>query len=114
MSTPARRKTCGQRDRDIQPIWSTHCVSCHNAAGASGGLVLEEEEAFANLVMVPSSAGLDYIQPGDLDASYLWHKLNDTQTSVGGDGSAMPSSGPGLSAEERAAVEQWIPEGALH
>ena len=110
----AARGTFMHHDRDIQSIWSTHCVSCHDAAGASGGLVLDEGEAFANLVLVPSSAGLDYVQPGDLEASYLWHKINGTQVSVGGAGSSMPSGGGALSADEIAAIELWILEGALH
>ncbi|RMG97729.1 MAG: hypothetical protein D6705_08100 [Deltaproteobacteria bacterium] len=37
------------------------------------------------------------VAPSDVDGSYLWHKVNGTQTSVGGGGGAMPADGMGMS-----------------
>jgi hypothetical protein len=53
------------------------------------------------------------ITPFDPEASYLLHKLNDTQGSVGGAGSRMPQTEAGLPQSDRDAVRAWIEAGAL-
>ena len=93
---------------DIQTVWNTWCTRCH---GSSGGLSLSS--AYDKLIGVEASAsGLDYVQPGDLRGSYLWHKLQGTQSSVGGRGAGMPYGGTMSSADELK-VETWILEGAV-
>ena len=52
------------------------------------------------------------VTPFDPENSYLWHKLNNTQDSVGGDGSRMPQSQNGLPESDRDAVLTWIEAGA--
>lgn len=100
----------------IQPIWNTACT-CH-LMGPSGTmtatvLTLNEEVSYANLVDAPSeeAAGMDRIEPGDAQASYLWHKLEGTQIAVGGSGSAMPQIGV-LTEEQTSAIQNWIMQGA--
>jgi hypothetical protein len=46
-----------------------------------------------------------------LQDSYLWHKLQGTQETVGGTGVKMPLTGK-VSAEELAAIQAWIEGGA--
>jgi hypothetical protein len=98
-----------KHDTDIQSLWNTSCTGCH---GSSGGLSLSSS-AHGKIVNVKSSVtGYDYIEPGDLDRSYLWRKLNNTHTAIGGRGSAMPTSGS-LSSSTLEKIEQWIEEGAV-
>ena len=69
--------------------------------------------AFSTIVSQPSGQSrLDLITPYDSSASYLWHKINGTQATVGGTGSQMPRGGPYLSAADLALIEAWIDEGA--
>ncbi len=99
-------------DEDIQPIWSWHCLLCHIEGGYGGGLVLVG--AYDWLVDQPSQQveGMDLVVPGDPDASYLWHKLNDTHEQVGGWGAPMPFESS-LPPADLAFVEAWIAGGAL-
>ncbi len=94
--------------RDIAPILDVSC-SCH--VGGAGGLTLGTG-AYEALVGAPSSAGLSYVEPDDVDASYLIHKLRGTQGSVdGGGGGSMPVGGS-LSDAELETVERWVEAGA--
>jgi hypothetical protein len=70
--------------------------------------------SYANLVGAASeeAMGLNRIEPGDPQASYLWHKLSGTQLDVGGSGTPMPQIGM-LTAEQMQAIEDWIVGGAL-
>ena len=61
-----------------------------------------------------SSAGIPYITAGDAQQSYLWHKINGTQSSVGGGGSNMANKpGVNLSSSDFDLIEAWIQAGAL-
>ena len=51
------------------------------------------------------------VDPGNLNNSYLWHKVNGTQLEVGGMGEIMPFTVP-LFAEELLIIERWIVAGA--
>jgi hypothetical protein len=101
----------------IQPIWNSQCT-CH-LQGMSGTMVaptltLNMQVSYDELVGTPSMAmpGLARIEPSDPDASYLWHKLHDTQLDVGGTGTEMP---PGITLPEADVqlIEDWIRGGAL-
>jgi hypothetical protein len=96
---------------DVQPIWDRACTRCHDSGG-DGGLSLTADNAYDELVNGPASqADMPLVTPGDPSASYLWHKLEGSQDSVGGGGETMPE-GDSLSSSERATIEQWIAEGA--
>lgn len=97
---------------EIWPIFSAAC-GCHKDNNGAGGLVLKKSNAFDNMVGEPSSQlpAMMLVEPGDPAKSYLWHKLNDTQKSVGGKGKKMPPGGL-LKKDELALVMQWIEQGA--
>jgi hypothetical protein len=70
-------------------------------------------DAYPVLVnQLSGQASLDRVEPSDPVASYLWHKLNGTHLSVGGEGDQMPRSGQNLTSAELLLIEQWILEGA--
>ncbi|MEZ4235203.1 MAG: c-type cytochrome domain-containing protein [Myxococcota bacterium] len=97
---------------DVQPIFANGCAGCHyQVANGLGGFRFADETDLVNVpsVVVP---GLPYVRPGDPDGSYLWHKINGTQGSVGGAGGRMPPGGA-LSQAQLDLVETWIRDGAL-
>jgi hypothetical protein len=96
---------------DIQPLWDANCAGCHIGGGASGGLALDS--GYTTLVGVASTqlSSMDRVDPGATATSYLWHKLEDTQGTVGGTGVRMPYGGA-LTTEQLAVIETWIGEGA--
>ena len=85
-------------------------VGCHLNGGTSAP-ILDSAEAYDTLLGFAEGADLNYVVPGDLEASYLWHKVKGTHRDVGGSGSAMPLGGT-LSAEQIALLEEWILGGA--
>ena len=102
---------------DIQPIWNANCIGCHVPGGVGvlfGGLDLSGN-AFDDLVGVASGQSpLLRVQAGSPNDSYLWHKLNGTQASVGGTGGSMPAGvmATPLDPATLALIEQWILQGA--
>jgi len=95
---------------DVEPILEANC-NCHfDGAPAE----LSFTDAYANLVNVASTeaAGLDRVEPGVLDDSYLWHKLSGTHIAAGGSGDPMPAPTGGLAAGSLAVIEAWISGGA--
>jgi hypothetical protein len=98
--------------RDIQPIFNTNCVICHQGVGPAG-LGLDPGLSYVNLVAKPSSESkLPRVAPGIPQGSYLVHKLQGTQLSVGGSGGQMPYGGMPLPPPQIALIEGWIQEGA--
>lgn len=79
-------------------------ASCHAAAGAQGGLVLDDPDvAYARL----TEGGADaLVLPGDAACSPLVARIEATDAAR-----VMPPGSP-LAAAERCAVEQWIQDGA--
>ena len=98
-------------DADIQPIRNASCgVGCHTEGSASGDLSLDD--GYATTVGVESTvAGLNLVEPGDLDNSYLWLKIEGSHEGVGGEGSSMPL-GESLSDPDEALIRAWILDGA--
>ena len=98
---------------EIWPLFSREC-GCHKDSNGAGGLALKKSDAFDNLVGKASKQlpGMKLVEPGDPAASYLWHKLNDSQKSVGGKGKKMPPGGL-LDGQSLDLVKQWIEQGAL-
>lgn len=100
---------------DVWPIFMVSC-SCHTqmTPGPPTGLDMGSDPAgaYAAIVNAPSSIpGLDEVEPGASDMSYLYHKLAGTQGSVGGAGTQMPPGGM-LGASDLATVQAWIDGGA--
>ncbi len=98
--------------RDVQPIFSANCAICHQGTGPAG-LTLEPGASYLNLVGRPSTeSNLPRVAPGNPQGSYLVHKLQGTQLSVGGSGAQMPYSGMPLAPPQMALITGWIQEGA--
>ena len=97
-------------------IFTPTCArsGCHSSTSASAGLSLADGESFSSLVGVPSSQldSMNRVEPADTSQSYLIHKLEGTQATVGGSGSQMPRGESPLSDEELQAIKDWINEGA--
>ncbi len=100
-------------DANVMPLVTEAC-NCHQSTpNLMAPFSLKPGEAYANLVGVASKQlpSMQLVAPGKLNESYLWHKLNDTQLQVGGEGAIMPSNIP-LNAEELRVFERWIASGA--
>jgi CHRD domain len=102
--------------KEIQPIFTASCAlpGCHAGNSPQQGQNLSAGQAFANTVGVKSveAPSLNRIQPGDPQKSYLWHKINGTQQTVGGSGARMPFGRAALPADQIAKIQQWIQQGA--
>ena len=92
-------------------ILEPRCVEHHGDHAVEAGLDLSEGMSHASLVNVPSSqAGMDLVEPGDAENSYLVHKIEGRAGIVG---ARMPPRGDPLTAEEIRAIRDWITAGAL-
>jgi hypothetical protein len=107
-------------DAEIQPILESACL-CHFSAAPGGDMTAPYLNFNAGLgvgelvdvdsVQVPS---MKRVTPGDIDNSYLVHKLRGTHLELGApvDSDPMPPLGP-LPEDDIARVEAWIVGGAL-
>jgi hypothetical protein len=107
-------------DTDIQPVLEDACV-CHFSAMPGGDMTapyLNLHAGFAvgelvdvDSVQVPS---MKRVTPGDVQNSYLVHKLRGTHVDVGAhsDTDRMPPLAP-LPEGDIARIEAWIVGGAL-
>ena len=101
-----------------QMIFATSCVMtpCHDAASATGSLVLDKANAYSQLVGVApttfaaNAAGLLRVAAGDPRRSFLLVKLEGPPPDQG---SRMPLALPPLSADQIDLVTRWIEQGAL-
>lgn len=96
---------------EIQAIFSSRCIACHNSNNAPHALVLDPASvSYANLVNVASKEvpSLKRVQPGDPNNSYLVQKVEGTAA----EGGRMPLGRAPLTAEQIALIRRWISEGA--
>ena len=100
---------------NIQPLFNTNCVVCHQGAG-QGGLTLEPNKSYSNLVGVQSTETSTElrVKAGAPDQSYLLAKLNGTQVQAGGSGAQMPYGAAPLPQAQISLIQQWISQGALN
>jgi len=102
----------------VQPILSANCAlsGCHAGASPAMGQNLSSGQTFSNTVNVASGElpTMDRVEPGDPDQSYLVHKIQGTQASVGGSGSRMPLGGSPLSQDQIDTIRAWIKTGAAN
>jgi hypothetical protein len=89
------------------------CTTCHTNTGRnpSGGLNLNHDVAYAQLVNVPSprKPGAIRVIPGDPDNSYIIRKLEGASDIAG---SRMPLRGPFLTDGQILIIRRWIAIGA--
>lgn len=103
---------------DIQPVFSGSCAfsGCHgdNANPAQKPMALLAGQAYDNIVGVSSAElpGMDRIEPGEPDESYLIHKIQGTQGTVGGSGDRMPLGSAPLAPSTIELIRQWVEDGA--
>jgi ankyrin repeat protein len=86
--------------RDVQPIFREHCVSCHGPDQQFSGLRLDRR---ADAMRGGSQSD---IGPGHSEGSRLYHRVAGTTF-----GLQMPPAGP-LRTEQIETIKQWIDEGA--
>lgn len=101
----------------VQPVFTGNCTGCHFAGfggGAPMGLILTSDSAYLKTVDVTAGelAAMKRIRPSLPDSSYLIHKIQNTQASVGGSGVRMPSGAPALSAYTINLLRRWVAAGA--
>ena len=82
-------------------VFERRCVNCHNGAQKKGGLSL----ASGKDILAGGESGA-VVQPGKPAESLLLDYIT-------GDKPEMPKSGPPLTAEEIAAIKDWIAAGAM-
>ena len=96
-------------------VVSAQC-SCHSTGNTGGWTYNNSSQAgYAAFVGVPSDESpLQRVEAGESSQSYLMHKLDGTQLSVGGSGQQMPRNAPQLPQSLRDMVREWIDAGALN
>ncbi len=88
--------------RDIQPIFKTSCIECHNARKHKAGLRLDNRLD----AMHGGETGISII-PGHSKDSLLMKRIRGE-----GDDDRMPVKKPPLTDQQTALVARWIDEGA--
>ena len=102
---------------DIQPIFRSNCAlsGCHAGISPQQGMNLSAGISHANTVGVASNQSpLLRIMAGNPDSSYLVHKIQGTQGTVGGSGLQMPRGRSPLSQADIDRIRAWITAGALN
>jgi len=91
-------------------LFTPSCAGCHGGANPSADLNLEASSSYANLVGIESSQepGVERVNAGNPDISYLIHKLEDTAAN----GGVMPPSGM-IAQADIDMIRQWITAGAI-
>ena len=89
--------------RDVQPILSKHCWSCHGIEKQEAGLRLDRSD----LAMLGGDSG-KAIQPGVSAQSRLIHYVAGTDSEK-----IKPPEGSRLSRDEVGVLRSWIDQGAI-
>jgi len=111
----------GQTDEytfsDVYSVVLAPNCSCHSASSHSTGFFFSGNQAtaYSNLVgAAASQAALSRVTASSSATSYLMHKLDGTQGTVGGSGVQMPRNGTPLTVVQRDGVRGWINSGAAN
>lgn len=93
---------------EVQTLVDDRCSPCHTDF-ASGGMSLANDFTTSTVEIASTQVpSMKRIKKGDHAASYLWHKVNGTHTTVGGTGVRMPKNGAALSATELDRLAKYI------
>jgi len=103
---------------DVQTIFNTSSPPCTNCHPSAAGMNLTAGSSYGSIVNQSASEvpAMKRVRPFMPDSSYLVHKIQGTQNSVGGTGARMPlgCSGNGcLSTASINIIRNWILQGAL-
>ena len=88
-------------DKDVAPLFATHCIGCHAGSVKMGGLDLDS----ADTIRAGGHKG-PVVVPGKSDESRLYLMVNGKMTP------AMPLGGKALAAGELEVIRKWIDAGA--
>ena len=94
-------------NRDVRPILSNHCFTCHgpDSATREGGLRLDQREA----AVAAGDSGERAIVPGDIGTSEMIRRVSSTDPDV----RMPPHDGPkALDEKQIATLRHWIENGA--
>ena len=75
-------------DGGIADLFSARCAGCHSGDTPDAGLDLSGD--LRTLDVASTQSDLMLLSPGDHLYSYLWHKVNGSQSVAGGSGTNMP------------------------
>jgi hypothetical protein len=97
----------------LEPLVIAHCLGCHESEEPKAKLVLDPGVGFGRLVGRRSiqDPEMALVEPGNLDASYLWLKLQHRSP----EGKGMPRTLTGTKKLRPAELElyrRWIEDGA--
>jgi hypothetical protein len=89
------------------------CGDCH-ISQTLGNLWLEPNAALRDRLLASSlqAAPIPLVTPGDLQASYLWRKVEGSHLTAGGLGEAMPLGRAALTESQMDLLRRWIAGGA--
>ncbi|MSV36147.1 MAG: DUF1549 domain-containing protein, partial [Bryobacterales bacterium] len=91
-------------NRDVRPILSDKCYTCHGPGKQMGTIRFDREEVAKHEL----SGGRHAIVPGDPGKSLMVQRITAT-----GPGVRMPLNGEPLSEREVAVIKKWIEQGAV-
>lgn len=80
----------------VEPIFSRHCLECHDAATAEGDFDLSQK--------LTALADPDIIRSGHFEKSVLWKVVRNDE---------MPEDRDSLSEQEKSYLKEWITTGAI-
>lgn len=100
--------------KDVAPILKSRCAVCHLTGKEAGNLALHPGAAHASLVGVKSvvAKGMNRVEPGKPEESYLVAKLEGTHVAKGGSGARMPFGAAPLPQPQIDIIKAWIKAGA--
>jgi mono/diheme cytochrome c family protein len=90
-------------NRDIRPIFNSHCMACHGGVKQAGGVSFSYREQ----VLGKAKSGRPIVVPGSPRSSELMARITSQDPET-----RMPLHGQPLAAAQIALLRQWIDEGA--
>lgn len=107
LAAPALADDTVNFSRDILPLLSNNCFSCHgpDEANRESDLRLDKPES----AMATLESGHSAVVPGDSSSSELFARIVSTDTDLK---MPPPDSGKSLSAAQIASIKEWIDGGA--
>jgi hypothetical protein len=91
-------------NRDVRPIFNSHCLACHGGVKQSAELSF----IYRDKALAGGESGEPAIVPGDPETSYAFARV----TSTDDDRMPPPEHGPPLPAREVEILRRWIAQGA--
>ena len=96
---------------EVFPLLQEHCTRCHGRDDPDAGLDLYSTGPEGVIDTPSAQSPLPLVTAGDHLNSYLFHKINGTQSLAEGSGTQMPI-GSTLTEAEIELIAQWIDDGA--